>query len=388
MIAKSPLVAILTVLCFIARAPAVSIDLKQLDRERVLKAADEFLAQPPITIAAFHCPRSPGGIHDFYSEGDYWWPNPADPTGPYIQRDGMTNPDNFVEHRRAMVRMSIQVSTLVAAWRITRDDKYARHAVEHLRAWFVDPKTRMNPDLQYAQAIHGVTTGRGIGIIDTIHLVEPARAISILEKNDLLRGDDRTAVNRWFTDYLHWMTTSKNGLEEMHAANNHGTCWVMQAAAFATLVGDQHQLAECRKRFEQVLLPGQMAPDGSFPRELKRTKPYSYSLFNLDALATICHILSTPADNLWNLSTPDGRSMRSAVAFMVPYIRDKSHWPYKPDVMFYEFWPVRSPALLFAGFAYDQPEYLDIWKRLDANPTNEEVLRNLPVRQPVLWTEN
>jgi hypothetical protein len=365
----------------------VPLDLKALDRTRVLHAADAYLAEAPITITASHSPRSAGGLHDFFSEGDYWWPDPANPNGPYIQRDGRTNPDNFVVHRRAMIRMSIQVSTLTAAYRITGDARYAHHAIRHLTAWFVDAPTRMNPDLQYAQAIQGITTGRGIGIIDTIHLVEVARSVMALEKASVLTGKPLAGIKRWFAEYLRWMTTHKNGIAERNATNNHGTCWVVQAAAFAALTGDRKQLAECRKRFKEVLLPDQTAPDGSFPQELKRTKPYCYSLFNLDAMATICQILSTPEDDLWHYVTPDGRSIKKAVAFLYPYIKDKSRWPHKPDVMFWEFWPVRSPALLFAGLAYQEPAYTNLWKTLDANPTNEEVLRNLPIRQPILWVD-
>jgi hypothetical protein len=180
--------------------------------------------------------------------------------------------------------------------------------------------------------------------------------------------------------------TSKNGNDEMKAANNHATCFFMQLAAFASFLEDQPTLAACRKRFKEVLLEKQLA-DGSFPLELKRTKPYGYSLFNLDAMATLCHILSTPRDNLWEFRTTGGHSMRDAAEFMYPYIRDKSQWPHKPDVMFWESWPVRSPALLFAGLAYREPKYLDVWKTLEANPTNDEVLRNLPIREPVLWVE-
>ena len=134
-------------------------------------------------------------------------------------------------------------------------------------------------------------------------------------------------------------------------------------------------------------LPSQMAADGSFPLELKRTKPFGYSLFNLDAMATCCHLLSTKDDDLWTFATPDGRTMRKAIDFITPYVRDKSKWPHKPDVMFHEFWPVRSPALLFAAVAYKEPAYFDLWKTLEANPTNEEVIRNLPLRQPVLWAD-
>ena len=304
-------------------------DIEELERARALAAADACVSREPVTITAFPAPRSAGGLHDFFSEGDYWWPNPDDPDGPYIQRDGETNPDNFIAHRQAMIGMSMQVTALAAACKISGDARYARQAIRHLRAWFVDAPTRMNPHLACAQAIHGITTGRGIGIIDTIHLVEAARAVSVLEE----ASDALALVKDWFAEYLRWMSTSENGKQERDAANNHGTCWVMQAAAFAALLGDAAMLAYCRARFKNVLLPGQMAPDGSFPREIKRTKPYGYSLFNLDAMATICQILD---EDLWSYATPDGRGLRRGVAFLYPYIQDKSRWPYGADVMFFE----------------------------------------------------
>src|SRR5689334_20577317 len=292
-----------------AAAPAIlrgageKFDLAAFERPRVMKAAAGYLEATPITVTAASSPRSAGGKHDFFSEGDYWWPDPANPDGPYIQKDGMTNPDNFVAHRHAMVRMSQIVASLTAAWRITGDEKYAQGAIRHLKAWFVDEDTKMNPNLLYAQAIKGRFTGRGIGIIDTLHLIEPARSAQLLEKAGLLKGDDLAAMKKWFADYLTWMTTHKYGLDEMNAQNNHGTCWVAQVAAFASFTGDEEKLAMCRKRYKEVLLPKQMADDGSFPLELKRTKPYGYSLFNADAMATVCQILSTKDDDLWQFTT-------------------------------------------------------------------------------------
>ena len=150
---------------------ADTLDLAAEERGRVLKAADKYLAEKPVTVTAASSPRSAGGLHDFFSEGDYWWPDPKNPGGPYIQRDGMRNPDNFVEHRRAMIRLSLIVPALAAAWRITKQRKYSDHAALHLRAWFIVDATRMNPNLLYAQAIKGKFTGRGTGIIDTLHLV-------------------------------------------------------------------------------------------------------------------------------------------------------------------------------------------------------------------------
>ncbi len=290
---------LVTVVCWSVSTQQRTFNVANFDRQRVLQAANQYLSEAPITITASHSPRSAGGMHDFFSEGDYWWPDPQNPGGPYVQRDGMSNPDNFVEHRRALMRLSVQVPALASAYLITKDERYAKHAVGHLRAWFLDPSTRMNPNLQYAQAIHGRFTGRGIGIIDTIHLVEVARSIAGLKNSSALSMAELDGIKQWFTDYLKWMTTSQNGLEEREAKNNHGTCWVMQVAAFAHLTGDEKLLGYCRDRFKSVIVPNQIAADGSFPQELRRTKPYGYSLFNLDAMATICQILSTPADNLW-----------------------------------------------------------------------------------------
>ncbi len=360
---------------------AASFDLVSIERPRVLRLAARYLNEKPVTVTASFSPRSAGGRHDFFSEGDYWWPDPKNPGGPYIQRDGMSNPDNFVEHRRAMIRLSLIVPALAAAYRITRDRLYAEHAARHLRAWFIDEATRMNPNLQYAQAIHGRFAGRGIGIIDTLHLVEVARAASQID----LAPADLRGVRVWFSDYVRWMTTHPYGIAERDARNNHGTCWAVQVAAFSHLTGDRDRMDYCRERYRTVLIPDQEAADGSFPLELRRTKPYGYSLFNLDAMAILVQTLSTPRDDLWKWRMPDGRGMAKAMNYMYPYILDKGKWPLPPDVMYDKEWPVRQPSLLFAGLALDRPEYLALWRKLEPDPSVEEVIRNYPVRQPLLW---
>jgi len=357
------------------------------DRSRILTAANKYLNEQPITITASRSPRSSGGLHDFFSEGDYWWPDPNNPSGPYIQRDGMSNPDNFVDHRRYLMRLSIQVPALTAAWKITKDTRYARKAATHLRAWFINEATRMNPSLEFAQAIHGRFTGRGTGIIDTIHLVEVAKAIQVLEASGALSEAELKQIKKWFSDYVVWMTTSKNGTDERDARNNHGTCWVMQVSAFADLIGDKTLLEYCRDRFKTVLVPNQIAVDGSFPEEKRRTKPYGYSLFNLDAMTTVCQILSTPNDNLWKFETRDGRGVARAVAYLYPYIKDKKSWPLKPDVMYDAEWPMRQISLLFAGRALNHRDYIELWQKLPADSNVEEVIRNFFIRQPVLWVD-
>jgi hypothetical protein len=360
-------------------------DLQAFEKDRVVKQADRYLGEKPITITASTSPRSAGGPHDFFSEADYWWPDPKNPNGPYVQRDGMSNPNNFSEHRKAMVRLSVQVPALAAAWKLTRDRKYADHAALHLRAWFMDAKTRMNPHLKFSQAIHNMNTGRSIGVIDTLHLVEVARAASVLEP--ALAEADRKGIKGWFVHYLDWLTTHEYGTTERDAKNNHGTCWVLQAAEFARYVGSAPVTDFCRQRYRTVLLPNQLAADGSFPQELRRTKPYGYSLFQLDVIAGVCQTLSTPKDNLWTFTLPDGRNMAKALEFMFPFIADKKKWAKKPDVMYYDEWPIRHPALVFAGVALARPEYVALWKTLKAEPTVDEVIRNYPIRQPVLWLD-
>ncbi|WP_420151942.1 alginate lyase family protein [Siphonobacter sp.] len=341
------------------------------------------LQQPPRTVTAQTSPRSAGGRHDFYSEGDYWWPDSTNLQGPYIQRDGLSNPDNFVAHRQALIRLSQIMGALASAYVLQPDRRYSEQALRHLKAWFVDTTTRMNPSLTYAQAIKGRVTGRGIGIIDTIHLMEVVQAVQVMEAQ--LDAATVAVVRRWFRTYLHWLTHHPYGIEEREAKNNHGTCWVMQVAAFARFTGHDSLLAVCRDRYKTVLLPQQMAADGSFPLELRRTKPYGYSLFNLDAMAMICQIASTPRDNLWTYETPDGRSIRKGITYLYPYVVDKNRWPLPPDVMYWDNWPVAQPFLVFGALAFQQLDWLQTWKKRDHTPANEEVIRNLPIRHPLLW---
>jgi hypothetical protein len=355
------------------------------EQQFIVETATGYLDSLPVTVTAEVCERSAGGPNDFYSEGDYWWLDPENPGGPYIRKDGQTNPENFVAHRLVMIRLSQIVGMQTSAWLLTGDQKFVDAVGRHLKAWFVNPDTRMNPSLNYAQAIKGRVTGRGIGIIDAIHLIEVARSVEILEQNKALPESQIAAVKNWFSDFVMWLTTHPYGIDEMNTKNNHATCWVMQVGAFARLIGNEEVLELCRNRFKEILLPNQMGEDGSFPLELERTKPYGYSLFNLDAFLTTAEILSDENHNLYQFSTPDGKNLELGAEFLFPYVKDKSKWPFGEDVMYWKEWPVRHPFLLFAGRAFNKPEYIELWKTLNGYPGTQEVIRNLPIRNPLLW---
>ena len=364
--------------------PPKAFDIRAIERPRLLPQAQALLGAPPRTITAIPAPRSPAGPQDYYSEGDYWWPDPANPGGAYIRRDGRSNPDKFDGHRDALIAFGRTVPALAALWGLTRDPRVAAAAMRHLTAWFVEPATRMNPNLNHAQAIIGVNSGRAIGVIDTLQIVEVARAAALFARDEAPGyAAIRAGVEGWFAEYLSWLTTSPFGTTERDEKNNHGTCWLLQAASFAALLGRADVLDDARTRLTTIVVPTQIDPDGRQPLELVRTKPYAYSLFNLDVLAASAWLLG--GRELIDWKTPDDRSIGGAIAWMAPFIADKAKWPLPPDIEYWDGFPVRQPSLLFGGIALKRSDWLELWHRLNPDPAIGEVVRNFPVRQPLLW---
>jgi hypothetical protein len=354
------------------------------DKKRILEAAEKYVSNSPLTITAFPTKRSAGGLHDFYSQADYYWPDSNNPDGPYVNRDGQSNPDNFNDHRKVLVALSVEMSALTAAWVLTGDRRYGKKACDHLRAWFVTPDTRMNPNLEHSQAIQNLNTGRSIGVIDTLHLVEVARAASHLMPK-MMAVEDQKGVKEWFRSYLDWLKTSEKGKAERDTLNNHAMCWALQAAEFAHLLDDTATREEVFRQYTTILLPNQLGPDGSFPKELARTKPYSYSIFNFDVMAALCQSLKGLQPDPLGFRLADGRGVCKAAEFIYPYLKNKGEWKWAKDVQHFDSLPVRSPGLLFAGVACNRGEYIALWRSMNPDPTDREIIRNNPIRQPLLW---
>ena len=367
----------------------VASQVAQIDHDRILKLAGQALTLQPITITDYVATNSGGGPHDFFSQSDYFWPNPATSTGrPYIQFDGKSNPNIFTDHRMAVRRLKDAVAALTAAYVLNGDDRYVAKAAELLRVFFLDEKTKMNPNLQYAQTILGEATGRSFGIIDGLHLAEVAMSVRFLEKSPAFPSYVANGMKQWFKDCTQWITTSKNGVTEMGWANNHSIACFVQLASYARLTGDEKTLELSRQRFKEVLFPKQMTNNGSFPLELRRTKPYGYSIFQADNLMTLCLLLSTTNEDIWNFTLPDGRTSLQAVDFIYPYLADKNKWladGHGKDVMHWEGWPARQPCLIFAYAKFGDEKYLNLWKKLDPDPTDLEIRRNMAITQPLLW---
>ena len=372
-------------LCIVFSCTAVP-NVKQdslFDDDQIVYAADLYLLESPTTVTADTCVRSAGIPRDFYSEGDYWWPNPENPDGPFIRKDGQSNPDNFLAHRKAMRKFSRVVATLTGAYKLTGDLKYADRVKAHLHAWFVNEETSMTPHLLYSQAIKGRSTGRYIGVIDGIHLIEVARSVQVLAEAGALQGQALQDILQWFRQYVEWLTEHQFGIDERDHGNNHSTWWASQVAAYAALLKDDQLMQDCRDQFKK-LLQAQMDEQGGFPDELSRTKPYNYTLFNIEGYAIVAYFASTSEDNLWGFVGKTG-SLQKAIDFMLPYMEDKSTWPYTKDVSHFDELPIQSGFLLFATKAYDNEKYLSLWKKLPNERQSEEVDRNYPLRQLILW---
>lgn len=357
----------------------------EIERNRVIKRADKFLNENPRTVTASSSPRSMGGKHDFFSEGPYWWPDPANPNGPFIRHDGLRYPGHFQDHDSDLRNFSWIVGTQTSAWILTGKEKYVKAAMEHLKAWFVDTTTMMNPNMLYAQAINGICTGRGVGLIDAGQLMDVAQSVLILEKSPYTSAKDIAQIKEWFTLFIGWMTTHPYGIDEMNALNNHGTWWHAQIASYARLVGDQKILQLCRDHYKEILLPNQMAANGSFPEELARTKPYSYSLFNLDATAALLWILSEKSFNDWNYTLSDGRGLRKGLDYMLPFLNDKTKWTETKDLDHWEAQPEPRQFMLFAALAGNDPVWFDLWKSLDKKKGNDESRRSMMLKNSLLW---
>lgn len=358
--------------------------------EETIRRADEALKAEPLTITAFPAERSAGGIHDFYSEADYSWPDPKDPDAPYIGRDGYSYPGLYDEHRAVLLRLCNVVSDLTCAWILTGDMKYAEAVEPHLMAWFVNEDTMMAPNMLYAQAVRNKFTGRCYGVIDAVHLVEVVQSMIKLEEAGILSEGCLEKTKSWFYQFADWMWSDPQGVTEMHTGNNHGVCWILQVGMYAKYCGWEEMFHFCQNRFMYKYLP-EMAPDGSFPMETARTKSYGYSIFDLDAMVGVCQALSTPECDLFAFKASNGNTIRMAMDFLYPYIKDKSNWPFGKDVTHWDDWPVAQPFMIFAWNRFrgdrDFPadDYYDTWLGLDHFPTDKEVIRNLPMRHPILW---
>jgi hypothetical protein len=297
--------------------------------DRLLSEADSALGAGPFSVTDKKRVPPSGDRHDYISLGPYWWPDSSRAEGlPYVRRDGRRNPETQQDYDSPRFRrMADAVNTLALAYYFAGTKEYARHAATLLRTWFLDPATRMNPNLEYAQAIPGITTGRGFGIIESRTLPRLLDDITLLQGSPSWTARDRQGMQEWMSAFLQWLLTSRNGRDEWAARNNHGSWYDAQTAALALFVGRPELARQILESSKTRRTAVQIKPDGSQPLELARTRSFDYSVFNLEALMQLAELGRKLEVDLWHYEAPGGGSIRKALDYLAPYADPTRKWP-------------------------------------------------------------
>ena len=270
-----------------------------------------------------------GDKHDFMSQAPYFWPDTNVP-GHYVHRDGERNPAAGRDSDAGRLGMvCANVHTLALAFYFTGGEKYAAKASDFLHAWFLNPTTRMNPNLNFGQGIPGEIEGRPEGLISARGMVGMIDALGLLAESKSWTPADQQAMTIWLRQYFDWLTTNAIALGEGRARNNHGTFYDTQVAAIALFLGKTNLARELLLKDREERIAGQIEPDGRQPRELARTLSFNYSLFNLRALVDLASIGQNAGVDLWHYQAADGRSILKALEFMAPYADPAKDWPYR-----------------------------------------------------------
>jgi hypothetical protein len=295
--------------------------------KKLLDDAETALQFKPVSVMEKANTPPSGDKHDYMSIAPYFWPDPSKPGGvPYVNKDGQINPE-VSEYKDKIYLLNVcdNVSTLALAWYFSGDTRYADHAEKLLRVWFLDTATRMNPNINFAQAVKGRETGRGYGLIDTRHFVRLIDAIGLLSNSSHWTQKDQQGMKQWFADFLNWMQTSKNGLAEMHTVNNHRVWYDEQRLSYALFTGNTTLAKEVVKNAEEQL-DKQMGSDGSFPLEMKRTISLHYTVFVLDPFFTTADLAKNVGIDLWNYVSPSGKSLKKGFQAVLPYLLKEKEW--------------------------------------------------------------
>jgi len=323
-----------------------------LDSENLMKAKNRLQSNDPAVVPAFNklirdaeraltsvtlsvvqkelTPPS-GDKHDYMSIAPYWWPKPNTPNGlPYVRRDGEINPERDQTSDRKRLDNIVQaVKTLSLGYFFTGREKYAAQATKLLGVWFLEPATKMNPNLRYAQAIPGRNNGRGAGIIETHNLPDLIDAVGLLNESKSWDQSNQRALQDWFNAYLVWLLESPEGRAEAKAQNNHGSWYDVQVASYALFTGKSELARKVLNEFPTKRIAKQIEPDGRQPRELERTQAWNYSLFNLEALFDAASIADKLGMDLWNYETQDKRGIRKTLDWLLPFAIGAKKWSYQ-----------------------------------------------------------
>lgn len=333
------------------------------------KQADGYLKMKPVSVMDKQFIPVSGNKHDYMSQAPYFWYDSTKPNGlPYMRKDGVRNPEIYkITDRTYLGSLENSTRALSLAWYITGDEKYAAKSAELLKTWFLDESTKMNPHLEYGQAVPGVNTGRGIGLIETVALMGIADAASLLQGSTSWTAADHSSLQKWYSQFLNWMLTSKNGNDEHAAKNNHGTWYYAQVIHFSLFTGDKDKAKQLAQE-SKSRLDSQLSREGKQPLELERTNGLGYSTMNLRGWFTVARLAEKIGVDLWNYKTSKSTDLRTAFEWLLPYALGEKKWEYQQISNYNK--NEMYPLLLQASLGFKDQKYFTTAKALTTGPTN------------------
>lgn len=342
-----------------------------LSLRNLCSLADEAMQTSPCSVVDKQAIPPSGDKHDYMSLGSYWWPNPDTPDGlPYVHRDGEYNPEGHELDHPRIGKLCRDCSILTYAFWFTGNSAYSKQSVSLLRTWFLDQETRMNPHLNYAQSIPGICDGRDIGIIDTMGFPRLLDAIGLLQSSSEMPSSTFDGIKDWMNDYLDWLVDSPNGKGEASQKNNHGTWYDVQVVALAIFTGRRDLAVEICEEAREKRVSVQIAPDGSQPMELSRTRALDYTVMNIKGMLDLGILARKVGVDLLGYATPDGRGIRKAVDWLIPYAVGEKTWAWEQITDFDKknFFEVFRRAAIY----YRDPRYEDVLRAFN----EEDVARH------------
>jgi hypothetical protein len=302
----------------------------------LIAKAEAAMQRPLYTVTDKTTVPPSGDRHDYLSVGPYWWPDPSKPDGlPYVRRDGEINPDRSSNKYDLadLEGMSKDVETLSLAYYYSGEPRYAGRAASLVRTWFLDPRTRMNPNMNFAQAVPGVVTGRAEGVIDTTRLQRVVEGIGLIAPAGKLTPEEQMGLEKWFGDYVGWMRTSANGKAEDAARNNHAMWFDAQLVHFALFARRPDLARQVVEAFPRRRIAPQFTPEGKLPEELIRTRTLHYSIYALLAAYDVAELGSCLGLDLWS-HDEGGKGLKRTTDHLAAYRGRIGDWPYpelRPD---------------------------------------------------------
>lgn len=321
--------------------------------------AERLLSYKPDPVVNKPTVPPSGDKHDYLSLGPYWWPDPDQPDGlPWIARDGVINPatrgSNTDQVRQKDMTEALRHLNL--AYFLSGEQKYGDKILDILRIWFLDPETRVNPNIEFGQGVPGRNTGRPIGVIEWTEMKDVVTSVELVTEAGLMPLEDQVAMRDWFTRYVDWLINSPIGIAEDVQPQNHGTWYDVQALSLLIHLG---RLEEARRRALDARadrIAVQIEPDGSMPKENHRTKSVNYNSMNREGMVHIARLAAHVGVDLVNYETEDGRSLKTSLEHLVPWAHGEMEWPYQ-QIEYGGPAPAieirMQPMMLFAGDVLD-----------------------------------